>query len=127
VLFRSKDWGKRGLGEWKGIVPGAAVKPVPADTVPPTLLFRVEVMRATRQIESRQLSELEKIAAERGLEIITPSSSLFVYLVGKFLNFESASAYADLLVRNGYKDARVVAYLGSREIPVETALKYFDR
>ncbi|MFO7575047.1 MAG: hypothetical protein R6W67_07805 [Bacteroidales bacterium] len=122
-----KEWGNRGFGEWKGVVPGSAVRSEQADTVPPTLLFRVEVMRTNSQIESRQLSELERIAAERGLEIMRPSSSIFVYLVGKFLNFESASAYADLLVRNGYKDARVAAYLGSREIPVETALKYFDR
>lgn len=122
-----KEWANRGLGEWKGVVPESALTPEQADTVPPTLLFRVEVMRANREIESRQLSDLERIAAERGLEIMRPSSTVFVYLVGKFLTFESASAYADLLVRNGYKDARVAAYLGSREIPVETALKLFDR
>jgi hypothetical protein len=75
----------------------------------------------------RQLTALEKIAAGKGLDIMNPSASVFVYLVGKFLTFESASSFADLLVRNGYKEARVAAYLGSREIPVETALKYFDR
>jgi hypothetical protein len=122
-----KDWGNKSFGEWEGVVPGSAVRSEEADTVPPTLLFRVEVLRRDTPVELRQLAELERIAAERGLEIMNPSSSVYVYLVGKFLTFESASGYADLLVRNGYKEARVAAYLGSREIPVETALKYFDR
>lgn len=123
-----KDWGTRGFAEWKGVVPETTVRPaLPVDTVPPTLLFRVEVMRSNKRIDQRQLNDLERIAADKGLEILNPSSSVFVYIVGKFLTFESASAYADLLVRNGYKEARVAAYLGPREIPVETALKFFDR
>ena len=127
-LLLERDWGTRGFGEWKGVVPATTVKPtLPADTVPPTLMFRVEVMRSNKRIDQRQLNDLERIAAERGLEIMNPSASVFVYIVGKFLTFESASAYADLLIRNGYKEARVAAYLGSREIPVETALKFFDR
>lgn len=122
-----KEWAARGFDEWSGVVPKAAQISEPADTVPPMLLFRVEVMRTNKEIEARQLTALEKIAAGKGLDIMNPSASVFVYLVGKFLTFESASSYADLLVRNGYKEARVAAYLGSREIPVETALKYFDR
>jgi hypothetical protein len=29
-------------------------------------------------------------------------------------------------LRNGYKEAKVVAWLGKREIPVETAKKLFE-
>ena len=50
-----------------------------------------------------------------------------IFLIGKFINFASATDYADLLKRNGYKDAKVVAYVGKIEIPVETAMKLFEK
>ena len=49
-----------------------------------------------------------------------------VYLIGKFITCETAAEYADLLIRNGYREARVVAWMGKREIPVETARKLFE-
>jgi hypothetical protein len=61
------------------------------------------------------------------LEIMINASKQNVYLIGKFLTFESAAEYADLLIRNGQKDAKVVAYLGRREIPVETAKQLFEK
>ena len=67
------------------------------------------------------------VAGDRGFEIMNPATGIYVYIVGKFLTFETASAYADLLRRNGYKEAKVAAYAGNREIPVETALKLFER
>jgi hypothetical protein len=50
----------------------------------------------------------------------------FAYLIGKFLTFDSALSYSDLLYRNGMKEARVAAYLGVKEIPVEKARELFD-
>jgi sulfur carrier protein ThiS len=50
----------------------------------------------------------------------------FAYLVGKFITFETAAEYADLLKRNGYREAQVVAWLGKKEIPIETARHLFD-
>jgi sulfur carrier protein ThiS len=47
-------------------------------------------------------------------------------LVGKFITFETAAEYADLLKRNGYREAQVVAWLGKKEIPIETARHLFD-
>jgi sulfur carrier protein ThiS len=122
-----KEWGNRDLPDWGGVIKAEQATQVGADTVPPTLLFRVEVLRTNKAVSAEITDELSRIATGRGLEIMNPSTDIYVYLVGKFLTFESASEYADLLKRNGYKDSRVAAYLGNREIPVETALKFFDR
>jgi len=47
-------------------------------------------------------------------------------LIGKFITFESAVEYTDLLIRNGYREAQVVAWLGKKEIPVDTARQLFE-
>ena len=70
---------------------------------------------------------IKKISESRGLEIITLNDGNIVYLIGKFITFESAEEYADLLTRNGYRDAKVVAWLGKKEIPVETAKQLFEK
>ncbi len=88
---------------------------------------RVEVLRTNKDDNKQFNEEITRVTGDRGFEILNPEAGLYVYLVGKFLTFESASAYADLLRRNGYKDSRVVAYAGTREIPMETALKYFEK
>jgi hypothetical protein len=49
-----------------------------------------------------------------------------VYLIGKFITFESAATYSDLLYRNGIKESRVVAYLGNSEIPLDKAKELFE-
>jgi hypothetical protein len=123
----AKDWETRELPAWKGVVPEVSAAPVATDTVPPTLLFRVEVLRSARDDDKKLNDEISRLAGDRGYEIMNPAAKIYVYIVGKFLNFENASAYADLLRRNGYRDARVVAYAGRREIPLETALKLYDR
>ena len=69
----------------------------------------------------------KKIAGNRAFEILLTEGGTLVYLIGKFITFESASEYADLLKRNGYSESKVVAYLGSKEIPVETALQLFEK
>lgn len=96
------------------------------DTVPPTLVYRVEVVKSTKPLNKELLENIKKLAAARGLDILTNESGQNVYVIGKFLTFESASEYADLLLRNGYREAIVVAYLGKREILVETARKLFE-
>ena len=60
------------------------------------------------------------------MEIITLSDKKIVYLIGNFITFESAAEYTDLIVRNGYRDAKVVAWLGTKEVPVETARQLFE-
>jgi len=122
----AKDWGTRGLPEWKGVVPANQPIAEKADSIL-TLLLRVEVLRAKTSDNKQINDEIARIAGERGFEILNPEKGLYVYLVGKFLTFESASAYADLLRRNGYKESRVVAYAGTREVPMETAMKYFEK
>jgi hypothetical protein len=66
------------------------------------------------------------MAGNRGFEVINADDGTFVYLIGKFITFESASEYAGLLNRNGYREAKVAAYLGNREIPLETARQLFE-
>jgi sulfur carrier protein ThiS len=69
----------------------------------------------------------KKVAGNRVLEILSTEDGTLVYLIGKFITFDSASEYADLLKRNGYSESKVVAYLGSKEIPVETAKQLFEK
>ena len=64
---------------------------------------------------------IKKMAGNRGFDIQSADNLNTVYLIGKFITFESAAEYADLLIRNGYREAKVVAFMGKKEIPVETA------
>lgn len=98
----------------------------PVDTVPPTLAFRVEVTRSVKLLKDDAVQGITKMAGSRGFDIQPVDDGKFAYLIGKFITFESAAEYADLLLRNGYRDAKVVAWLGKKEIPIETARKLFD-
>ena len=97
-----------------------------ADTLPPTLVFRVETMRVTRAATPAAVEAMRTLAGNRGLDIITTEDKKIAYVIGSFITYESAAEYADLLVRNGYRDTRVVAWLGNREMPLETAKQLFD-
>ena len=114
--------------EW-GIIPFTPdeqiIKEIKADTIPPTLSFRVEVVRTAKPVSEQNYEEIKKLSGTRGLDIETLADGNIVYLIGKFITFESAEDYADLLVRNGWRDAKVVAWLGKKEIPVETAKQLF--
>ncbi len=103
-------------------------KPVvmPADTLPPTLVFRVEVMRLLKPAKPDVVEAITTLAGNRGLDVLTLEDKKIVYLIGNFITFDSAAEYADLIVRNGYRDAKVVAWLGTKEIPVETAKQLFE-
>jgi tetratricopeptide (TPR) repeat protein len=117
-----KEWGKKPF-----ITEINDNSRAPADTVPPTLSFRVEVMRAMKPPKDDVLAGLNKLAGTKGLDSVTLQDGTIVYLIGKFITFESAVEYADLLARNGYREARVSAWLGIKEIPVETAKQLFER
>jgi hypothetical protein len=118
-----KEWSSRPFASASVTAPGEIAK----DTVPPTLVFRVEATRNKKPLPEDQVENLKRLAANRGFDMIKNASGVSIYLIGKFLTFESAAEYADLLSRNGYKDAKVTAYLGLREIPVETARQLFEK
>jgi hypothetical protein len=117
-----KEWGNKPL--FHVDVVQIATK---SDTIPPTLTFRVEVTRTLKPLKSDIVEEIKKMAGNRGLDIITLEDGKIDYLIGKFITFETASEYSDLLKRNGYRDAQVVAWLGMKEIPIETAKELFDK
>jgi hypothetical protein len=121
-----KEWGQRPLlAALKESIAGSSV--ATKDTVPSSLLFRVEVMKSLKQVKPEVLESIKKLAGDRGLDTFTDKNGVHIFLIGKFLNFEAASEYTDLLKRNGYKEARVTAYIGKIEIPVEMALKLFEK
>lgn len=97
-----------------------------ADTVPPTLTFRVEIARTAEPVDDENLDDFRRVSGTRGLEALVIPGDTVVYLIGTFITWESAEEYADLLVRNGYSDAKVGAWLGKHEIPVETARELFE-
>jgi tetratricopeptide (TPR) repeat protein len=98
-----------------------------ADTVTQTLSFRVELSRSPVPLAYDAVEEIKKLAGNKGMDIILLQTGEYSYLIGKFITFESASEYADLLKRNGYRDAQVAAWLGRKEIPIETAKQLFEK
>jgi hypothetical protein len=112
------EWGPKSFADPN--IPGAV-----ADTVPPSLVFRVEVTRSMKPMKPDAVEALKTTAGSRGLDIIHLTDGNIVYLIGKFITFESAAEYADLLVRNNYRGAKVVAWLGNKEVPVDTARQLF--
>ena len=115
-----KDWNAKPLFYLEGQEPRK--DNMKADTIPiGTLYFRAEVMRSKKPVKPEVTEKIELLAGRRGLDKIKGSQGETVYLVGNFITFESADEYVSLLVRNGYPSARVVAYVGSREIAVEAA------
>ncbi|MBW6502028.1 MAG: SPOR domain-containing protein [Bacteroidales bacterium] len=117
-----KEWGTKPFA----FAVGPATE-TPADTVPPTLSFRVATARSEKPLKDDTIGPMRTIAGSRGLDIFTDGEGRYVYLIGNFITFESASEYADLLIRNGYRDAKVTAWLGRKEIQVETARQLFER
>lgn len=117
-----KDWGKKPF-----ISNDKAHTETQADTVTPTLTFRVEVTRSIKPLKDEVVEGIRKIAGNRGLDIQTLEDGKIDYLIGKFITFETASEYADLLKRNGYRETQVVAWLGKKEIPIETARQLFEK
>ncbi|MFN8240571.1 MAG: hypothetical protein U0X39_07440 [Bacteroidales bacterium] len=120
--YFEKEWGSKPLYEEKKIT-----RVSNSDTIPPTLVFRVEVTRSSKPLPAAKIEEMRKLAGQRGFDIIVNDSKQNLYIIGKFLTFRSATEYADLLVRNGYKESKVVAYIGKKEIPVETARQLFEQ
>jgi hypothetical protein len=118
-----KEWGN------KPLFTAAPVqdKVQAAENTPPTLSFRVEVTRSAKPLKDEIVETYRRTAGNRGFEILSTEEGSTVYLIGKFITFESASEYAGLLNRNGYREAKVVAYLGNKEIPVETAKELFGK
>jgi hypothetical protein len=114
--------------EW-GTKPFTSIESIPdvkSDTTTQTLVFRVEVMRTTSPLTGEVVEEIRKLAGNRGLEVIQRLDGKISYLIGKFITFETASEYADLLKRNGYPESQVVSWLGKKEIPIESAKKLFE-
>jgi len=114
-------------GEWSSKSLQETEVPAATPSEPATLSFRVEVTRSVKPLNEETIGLFRAMAGNRGFEIIQADDESLVYLIGKFITFESASDYADLLRRNGYSEARVVAYAGSREIPLETAKELFEK
>jgi hypothetical protein len=101
----------------------------PADPAAPvgTLSFRAEVMRASKPVKPEVIEKLELLAGSRGLAMIKNNVGETVFLIGNFITFESADEYVSLIIRNGYSTARVAAYVGMHEIPVEAAKELLKR
>ena len=115
--------------EWESVpfaYTDVGVRDVVADTVPPVLSYRVVLLRTKQPVKEDQLNMMKRIAGNRGMDIFTMENGEIVYLVGTFVTYESAAEYADLVSRNGFPDAGVAAWLGRREIPLETARQLFD-
>ena len=114
-----KEWSKK---------PFITAEPVTrADTVTPTLTFRVEVTRSVKPLKEDVVEGIRKAAGNRGFDILMLDDGKTGYVIGKFITFETAAEYSDLLKRNGYNNAQVVAWLGKKQIPIDTARHLVDK
>jgi hypothetical protein len=116
-----KEWGKKPFISIEKSLPQSK-----ADTIPPTLMFRIEISRSVKPLKDDAVESIRKMAGNKGMDVQTLEDGKIAYLIGKFITFETAAEYCDLLKRNGYKEAQVVAWLGKKEIPIETARQLFD-
>lgn len=121
-----KEWGAKPL-PFEGETSAAEEKAGPEDTRPVgTLSFRAEVIR-TDSPTPLMIEKIKLLAGQRGLDIIKNNEGDSVFLIGNFITFESAEDYVSLLIRNGYSTARVAAWVGMYEIPVEAARELLKR
>jgi hypothetical protein len=118
-----KEWGKK---SFISVAEATGGQQQILDTIPPSVSFRVEVVRTQKPLKEDAVEGMRKIAGNRGVDTETFDNGSCAYLIGKFITFESASEYSDLLIKNGYREAHVVAFLGIKEIPVETAKQLFE-
>jgi hypothetical protein len=122
-----KEWSGKPLFIKKDVIErqgGASA----ADTLPVgTLTFRAEVMRSKKPVKPDVIEKIELLAGTRGMDIIKNNQGETLFLIGNFITFESAEEYVSLLVRNGYSTARVAAYVGVNEIPVEAAKELLNK
>ncbi|MBK8882853.1 MAG: hypothetical protein IPN67_10840 [Bacteroidales bacterium] len=95
------EWGMKPFNDRS--IPSTA-----SDTIPPTLAFRVEVARSLKPMKPDPLEALKIMAGSRGLDILRDADGNYVYLIGKFITFESAAEYADLLIRNNYREPKLL-------------------
>ncbi len=122
-----KEWAGKPLPVLEVEVPEKKNLPA-ADTLPVgTLTFRAEVIRSKEVIKPEAIEKIELLAGTRGLDMIENNKDETVFLIGNFITFESADEYVSLLIRNGYSTARVAAYVGLQEIPVEAAKELLNR
>lgn len=98
-------------------------EPVPAGT----LVLRAEVLRSVKPVKSDVMDKIELLAGNKPLDIVKNNKGETIILVGKFITFESAEEYVSLLNRNGYSNAKVAAWVGNSEIPVESAKELINR
>jgi hypothetical protein len=116
-----KEWGAKPFYSIEKVIPKTD-----ADTITPTLVFRVDVIRSLKPLAEEVVESYRKTAGSKGLDIQLLDDGKIDYIIGKFITFETAASYADLLKRNGYREAQVSAWLGKKEISIEAARKLFD-
>ena len=122
-----KEWGGRPLDGTVTTSPASAANEQSGQVPVGTLSFRAEVMRINKPVKPEMVQKIELLAGTRGLDMIKNSSGETVFLIGNFITFESADEYVSLLIRNGYSTARVTAYVGTQEIPVEAAIELLNK
>lgn len=121
ALMLEKEWSLKPL-YYDNPSPGDTANTPAADPIPVgTLSFRAEVIRSKKPATPEVTQKIALLSGSRGLDIIKNNQGENLYLIGKFITFESAEEYVSLLIRNGYSTARVAAYVGTQEIPVESA------
>jgi hypothetical protein len=87
-----------------------------------SIIFRVQVSVSTQAISEAEL--IKKIGLDQGTEArVIPAGKMYKYQAGSFTSYDSAVKLLREIISRGYKDAFIVAYRGSEQVPVEKALE----
>jgi hypothetical protein len=81
------------------------------------IIFRVQVSVSTQDISEAEL--IKRIGLDRGTEVrVIPAGKMHKYQAGSFSSYDSAAQLLRVIISSGYKDAFIVAYRGSEQVPV---------
>jgi hypothetical protein len=87
-----------------------------------TITFRVQVGAFRQQVPFRVVDALLKVS-DRGVEREQDPRGLQVFFAGRFSDYESARKIKEEVVGRGVPDAFVVAFDGTKRIPLAEALR----
>jgi ABC-type transport system substrate-binding protein len=84
------------------------------------IVFRVQVSVSSKKISEGELIVKLGLAKDVGARIVQ-SGKMFKYQAGNYSSYDSANSLLKQIISKGYKDAFIVAYSGTEQIPVEKA------
>lgn len=91
-----------------------------------SIVFKVQVGAYKEQVPVDMVNRFIAVARNHQLGQFVEGGST-IYMVGSFTNYDEAVKTKDAIVKEGLKDAFVIAFAGNKKIPVPEALKILNQ